>query len=111
MARRRITMQLAVSLDEAGETADAQRYGTDALVLARQAGALYEQGACLLAMAQLDHHADRPDGARAYLRQALELFPQTSASVLLLNCLELCGHLCAAARRWREAITVWAALE
>ena len=31
--------------------------------------------------------------------------------MLLLNCLELCGHLCTTARRWREAITVWAAFE
>jgi DNA-binding CsgD family transcriptional regulator len=39
----------------------------------------------------------------------MELFAQTGASLLLINCLELCVDLCAATRRWREAITVWAA--
>jgi len=29
--------------------------------------------------------------------------------MLLTNCLDLCGDLCAARRRWQEAITVWAA--
>ncbi|MGN6172854.1 MAG: response regulator transcription factor, partial [Streptosporangiaceae bacterium] len=39
----------------------------------------------------------------------IELFTQTGANLLLINCLELCVSLCAAARRWREAITAWAA--
>jgi DNA-binding CsgD family transcriptional regulator len=108
---RLITTELAAALGEAGETAEAQQHCADALALARQAGALYEQGDCLLVMARLDHLAGRLVEARAHLRQALELVPQTGASVLLLNCLELCGYLCAAARRWREAITVWAAYE
>jgi DNA-binding CsgD family transcriptional regulator len=49
--------------------------------------------------------------AGAHLRQALEVFSQTTASLLLLNCLGVCGDLCAAARRWPEAITVWAACD
>ena len=49
--------------------------------------------------------------ARAHLREAFELSPQTSASVFLVNCLEHCGHLCAATRRWADAITVWAACD
>jgi DNA-binding CsgD family transcriptional regulator len=110
-AGRPITMLFAETLGEAGEIADAQRYCADALAQARQAGVLYEQEACLEIMARLDHLAGRPAEARAHLRQALELAPQTNASVHLANCLELCGHLCAAARRWREAITVWAACE
>jgi non-specific serine/threonine protein kinase len=108
---RLIPMLLAEILGEAGQAADAQRYCADALALARQAGALYEQAACLQVLARLDHLAGRPAEARAHLREALELIPHTSASVLLGNCLLLCGHLCAAARRWEEAITVWAAFE
>ena len=108
---RPITMQLAETLGAAGQAADAQRYSADALTLARQAGALYEQAACLQVMARLDHLAGRPAEARTHLRQALELLPYTSASVLLVNCLLQCGHLCATAQRWQEAITVWAAFE
>jgi DNA-binding CsgD family transcriptional regulator len=60
-------------------------------------------------MAKLDCSAGRLAEARAHLREIMELFAQTGASLLLINCLELCVDLCAATRRWREAITVWAA--
>jgi DNA-binding CsgD family transcriptional regulator len=102
---------LATALGEAGEAAEAQRYCAEALASARQAGAVYDQGDCLGAMAWLDVRAGRLTAARAHLREALELYSQTSASVLLANCLDICGDLCAAARRWPEAITVWAACD
>jgi len=57
----------------------------------------------------LDLYAGRLPEARAHVREVIELYGQTGASLLLINCLELCVGLCAAARRWREAITVWAA--
>jgi DNA-binding CsgD family transcriptional regulator len=60
-------------------------------------------------MALLDLLAGQLPEARAHVREVLELFAQTGASLLLINCLELCVGLCAAARRWRETITVWAA--
>ena len=106
---RHCTIALAGALGELGEAADAQRYCADALVLARQAGALYDQGDCLQVMAWLDLRAGRLSEARAHLREAIELFSQTSASLLLINCLDRCGDLCAATGRWREAITAWAA--
>jgi DNA-binding CsgD family transcriptional regulator/tetratricopeptide (TPR) repeat protein len=108
---RQVTMQLADALYEVGEIAEAQQHCADALALARQAGSLYHQVDSLVVMARLDLLTGRPTEARAHLRQALELFPQTSATVFLLNCLMACGYLCAAARRWPEAITVWAAYE
>jgi DNA-binding CsgD family transcriptional regulator len=108
---RQVTMQLADALYEVGEIAEAQQHCADALALARQAGALYHQAGSLVVMARVDLVAGRPAEARAHLRQALELYPQTSANVFLLNCLMACGYLCAAARRWPEAITVWAAYE
>src|SRR5207237_377296 len=77
--------------------------------LAREAGALYDQGVSLLTMAQLDFYAGRLAEARAHVREVIELFTQTGARLLLINCLELCADLCAATRRWREAIIVWAA--
>ena len=106
---RHCTIVLARILGEIGEATEAQRYCADALALARQAGALYDEGECLLTMALLDFHAGRLPEARAHLREVIELFTQTGASLLLINCLELCAGLCAATRRWREAVTVWAA--
>ena len=105
---RSCTIHLAEVL---GEAAEALRICTDALALARQAGALFDLGDCLSLMAGLDLAAGRPGAARAHLRQALEVYAHTSASVLLLNCLDTCGDLCAAARRWPETITVWAACD
>ena len=106
---RHCTIVLARVLGEIGEAAEAQRYCADALALARHAGALYDEGECLLTMALLDLRAGRLPGARAHVGEVIELYAQTGASLLLINCLELCVGLCAAARRRREAITVWAA--
>jgi predicted ATPase/class 3 adenylate cyclase/DNA-binding CsgD family transcriptional regulator len=106
---RHCAILLAEVLGEIGEVTEAQRYCADALGLAREAGALYDQGVSLLTMAQLDFFAGRLAEARAHVREVIELFTQTGASLLLINCLELCVDLCAATRRWREAITVWAA--
>ena len=107
---RHCTLLLASALGAIGEATEAHRYCADALALARQAGALYDEGDSLLRMAKLDFDAGRLAEARAHLREVIELFAQTGANVLLINCLDLCGDLCAATRRWREAITVWAAL-
>jgi predicted ATPase/class 3 adenylate cyclase/DNA-binding CsgD family transcriptional regulator len=107
---RNCTVLLASVLGEIGEATEAHRYCADALALARQAGALYDEGDSLLRMAKLDFDAGRLAEARAHLREVIELFAQTGANLLLINCLDLCGDLCAATRRWREAITVWAAL-
>jgi DNA-binding CsgD family transcriptional regulator len=108
---RHCTILLAEVLGEIGEATEARRYCGDALALAREAGALYDQGVSLLTMARLDCSAGRPAEARAHLRETMELHAQTGASLLLINCLELCVDLCAATRRWREAITVRAAWE
>src|SRR5215471_5636411 len=106
---RHCTILLAEVLGEIGEATEAQRYCAHALALAREAGALYDQGVSLLTMAQLDFYAGRLPEARAHVREIMELFAQTGASLLLINCLDLCVGLCAATRRWREAVTAWAA--
>src|SRR5215468_10925827 len=106
---RHCTILLAEVLGEIGQTTEAQRYCADALALAREAGALYGQGVSLLTMAQLDFYAGRLPEARAHVREIMELFAQTGANLLLINCLDLCVGLCAATRRWREAVTAWAA--
>jgi predicted ATPase/DNA-binding CsgD family transcriptional regulator len=106
---RQCDIHLAEALGELGETADAQRHCGEALAAARTAGALYDQGDCLLIMAGLDVLAGRLAEARAHLRETLDLFSLTGANVLLFNCLTVCGDLCAATQHWREAITAWAA--
>jgi DNA-binding CsgD family transcriptional regulator len=100
---------LAIALIDAGETADAQRYCADALAMARQAGPLFDQGEALRVTADLDIVADRVPGARAHLRQAIELCSRIGYGVVLIDCLDSCGYLCAATGRWAEAITMWAA--
>jgi len=107
---RHCTIILARVLAGTGEAAEARRYGAGALALARQAGALYDEGDSLLTMALLDVYAGQLAEARAHVREVMELYAQTGASLLLINCLELCMSLCAATRSWRDAITVWAAL-
>jgi len=106
---RHCTIALARVLGEMGEAAEAQRYSAGALVLARQAGAVYDEGECLLTVALLDVYAGRLPEARAHLREIMELFAQTGANLLLINCLDLCVNLCTASRRWRDAVTAWAA--
>ena len=108
---RQCTRLLGEVLSETGKAADAQRYCAEALALARQTGAPYDQGDCLVSLALLDVRAGRLDAARAGLREGLELYSQTTASLLLHNCLDVCGDLSAASRRWAEAITLWAACD
>jgi len=100
---------LARGLGEIGATAEAELVCAEALAASRDAGALYDQGDGLLSMALLDFNAGRLSSARKHLSETIEVFGRTRANVLLLNCLELCGEMCVATGRWREAITVWAA--
>jgi predicted ATPase/DNA-binding CsgD family transcriptional regulator len=92
-----------------GEVAAAQRRCADGLARARQAGALYDQALCLSLMADLDLQAGHTAEAGAHLREALEIAARMGDRLRLLECLQHCGHLCAAAQRWAEAITLWAA--
>jgi predicted ATPase/transcriptional regulator with XRE-family HTH domain len=106
---RGFNMVVAEALGEVGQVRDAQRFCAEALRLAREAGALYDQGDCLRLMARLDLLTGQLTGARRHLREALRASSQLSDGVLLISCLEVCGDLCAVSRRWRDAITVWAA--
>jgi DNA-binding CsgD family transcriptional regulator len=46
-----------------------------------------------------------------HLRESLQVVGRTGEQTELLNCLDNCGHLCAAAGRWADAVTLWAALD
>jgi DNA-binding CsgD family transcriptional regulator len=80
-----------------------------ALAMARQAGSLFDQGEALRVTADLDIVADRVPGARAHLRQAIELCSRIGYGPVLIDCLDSCAYLGAATECWAEAITMWAA--
>jgi DNA-binding CsgD family transcriptional regulator len=60
-------------------------------------------------MADLDLQAGHTAEAGTHLREALEIAARMGDRLRLLECLQHCGQLCAAAQRWAEAITLWAA--
>ena len=59
----------------------------------------------------MDQRAGRIPEAAAHLRESLELATRMGDPLSLLNCLDSCGHLCAATQRWAEAVTLWAAYD
>ncbi len=100
---------LTDALSGAGELTAAQRSCAEGLARARLAGAHWDQAYCLWQMADLEQQTGHISEAGEHLWEALELAARIGDRLRLLDCLELCGHLCAATRRWAEAITVWAA--
>jgi predicted ATPase/DNA-binding CsgD family transcriptional regulator len=100
---------LACELIDADQTAEAQRCCADALAMARRAGSVWHEGELLRITADLDIMARRMDDARAHLRRAIELCARIGYEVILIECLDSCAYLCAAAARWAEALTISAA--
>ena len=101
--------RLAVALIEAGQAASAQRSCADWLARARDAGDLQEQAMLLWLMTELDRMAGRMSDAGGHLREALGIASRIGDRLRLADCLDTCGHICAATGRWAEAITMWAA--
>ena len=89
--------------------AAAQRSCADGLAQARQAGDLGNQADFLGRHVDLDRQTGHLSEAGAHLREALEIATRIGDRLRLIDCLDHCGHLCAATRRWAEAITMWAA--
>jgi DNA-binding CsgD family transcriptional regulator len=65
----------------------------------------------LQVMGDLDLRAGRAGDAAAHLREAAQLALSAGLWLVMLNVLEVCGHLCAATGRPADAITAWAARE
>ncbi len=101
-------INLAVCLMEMGDTAGARPVCLQALASAQQAGAQALEADCLAVMADLELRAGRVTEAARWLRQGLALAARTG-TLVLIYCLDMCGHLCARTDRWAEALTVWAA--
>jgi predicted ATPase/DNA-binding CsgD family transcriptional regulator/DNA-binding XRE family transcriptional regulator len=103
---------LTIVLAGAGELAEAERIGAEALARARDAGDLWNQADLLPRIVDLDLRAGRTGDAAAHLREGLHLAVRTGSWFDwfdLLWGLSQCGSLCAATGRAAEALTLWAA--
>jgi len=107
LAARACSYWLTGVLIQAGDFAAAERVCAAVLAASQDAGDLQSQPALLSKMALLDLWAGRVDDAAAHLREALQISLQ--AGNWLGDYLEHCGYLCAATRRYAEAVTAFAA--
>jgi predicted ATPase/DNA-binding CsgD family transcriptional regulator len=106
---RRCASGLAITLFEVGDLDGAKHQCADGLALAREAGALYDQADFLSLMVEPHLRSGQMAEAQANLREAIELVSRIGIYVVLIDCLDMCGHVCAQSRRWADAITAWAA--
>ncbi len=106
---RRREYVLMIALVQAGQAAAAYQSCAVGLARAREAGDVQSQAAFLDAMVLQDVQAGRLPSAGAHLREAIEIALQTGDRLRLIDCLEESGNLCAAGRRWAEAVTMWSA--
>ena len=100
---------LTEALTQAGDLAGAERSCAAGLARCRDAGDLWNLADMLTRMVFLDLQAGRVQDAAAHLREILEIAMRTGGRLDVGNVLEGCGDLCAATRRWAEALTMWAA--
>jgi predicted ATPase/DNA-binding CsgD family transcriptional regulator len=106
---RQINHGLAGILVDVGDLAAAEDSCVIELDRARQAGDLLSQSSCLDLLAELDQRAGRIQDAAQHLAEALDISTRTGSLSRVISCLNNCGHLCAATRRWADAVTMWAA--
>jgi predicted ATPase/DNA-binding CsgD family transcriptional regulator len=100
---------LAVALITVGDLGAAEPSCAAELARSRDAGDLWHLATALIHMADVDVRAGRLGDAAEHLWEALQITARTGNSADVLNGLDICGRLCAASRRFAEALTVWAA--
>ena len=100
---------LTRALIMAGDMASADQVCAAGLARSRDAGDVMNQWGQLPHMVTLDLHAGRVQDAAVHLREGLQIAARDGGWMELLNCLDGCGHLCAATGRPAEAVTIWAA--
>ena len=108
IARQR-SFTLSDALIEAGDLAAAERCCAAGLDRSRDAGDLRIKTKLLMQMAYLDLQAGRAGDAAVRLRESVDTAARTGGWGDVLNCLDVCGYLCAATGRSADAVTVWAA--
>ena len=106
---RQCNHTLADILIDIGDLAAAEESCVTELDRARQVGDLYSQSFCLDLLAELDQGSGRIPEAAQHLREALEISRRTGNRLRQIDLLNNCGHLCAATKRWADAVTMWAA--
>ena len=106
---RQCNDSLADILFDVGDLAAAEDTCVTELDRARQAGDLISQSFCLDLLAELDQRVGRIPEAGAHLRESLEIATRIGNRLRLIDCLNNCGHLCAATGRPADAVTIWAA--
>jgi predicted ATPase/DNA-binding CsgD family transcriptional regulator len=105
---RRLAIQLSVCLMEMGDIAGARPPCLEALASAQLADATAVEAECLSLVVDLELRAGQVTEATTALRQALALSSRTG-TLVLIDCLDMCAHLCARTERWAGALTMWAA--
>ena len=108
IARQR-SFTMSDALIEAGDLAAAERCCIAGLDRSREAGDLRIKTKLLMQMAYLDLQAGRAGDAAVRLRESAGTAARTGGWGDVLNCLDVCGYLCAATGRSADAVTVWAA--
>jgi predicted ATPase/DNA-binding CsgD family transcriptional regulator len=106
---RRGSFALSDALLEAGDLAGAMRSCAAGLAGSREAGDLRDNAKLLMQLAYLDLQAARTGDTAAHLRESLEAAVRTGGWLDVLNCLDVCGYLCAATGRCADAVTAWSA--
>jgi predicted ATPase/DNA-binding CsgD family transcriptional regulator len=107
---RAVNETVTEALTAGGELAAARESCASGLAAARHAGAPYYEAVFGLLLARLDLLAGRLPEARAHLGGATEIAVGIGHNLpLLMVSLDLCGYLCAQAKRPAEAVTAWAA--
>jgi DNA-binding CsgD family transcriptional regulator len=92
-----------------GDLAAAEDSCVTELDRARQVGDLHSESFCLDLLAELDQRAGRIPEAGVHLRESLEIATRIGSRLRLIDCLNNCGHLCAATGRPADAVTMWTA--
>ena len=105
MTAERVTSALA----DAGKVDQARIRCADGVSQARDAGDVTGLIDFLSLAAALDLRAADPSAAAAHIRESLEISATIGYWQRIMDCLDVCGNLCAATRRWAEAVTLWAA--
>ncbi len=100
---------LSNALIEMGELAAARCSCAEELTAAREAGDAHNEASRLSLLGELEWRAGNLTESWAYLAQVLPRASRIGAWVMLADCLHLCALLCAAASRWADAVTLWAA--
>ena len=91
------------------DLAGAVRSCAAGLAGSREAGDLRDNAKLLMQLAYLDLQAARTGDTAAHLRESLEAAVRTGGWLDVLNCLDVCGYLCAATGRCADAVTAWSA--